>query len=94
MRDQTLVLGLALRGVVPGSHLIISDDVMWRWVILLLVCAQTCCARLMAETPLGAWFYRWTQASNVVGLDRVEVADGRRPIGVDNLMVLQEDVAG
>ena len=75
MQGWTLVLGLALRGVALGSHLITNNDA-WRWMISSLVRALTCCVPPMVEMPLEAWFYCRAQASHVVGLDRVEASDG------------------
>ena len=77
MRDRALIPGLALRGVAPGSHQITNVDIAWRWVISWLVYALTCCIPLVAETPLGVWLYRWTQASHAVPLGRVEAGDER-----------------
>jgi hypothetical protein len=54
----------------------------------------TCCAPLVGETLPGAWFYRQTQASHAVSLDRVEAGDGCRPIGMDDLAAPQKDLAG
>ena len=76
MQDLTLVLGSALRGVAPGSHLITNDDAAWWRVISYLKRALTRCAPLVVKTPLGVWFYRWTQASHMVGQDRVEAGGG------------------
>jgi hypothetical protein len=41
-----------------------------------------------------AWFYHQNRASHVVGLDSVEASDGCRPIGMDDPVVPQKDVAG
>jgi hypothetical protein len=76
MQDWTLVLGLALRGVALGSHLVTCDDTAGRRVILLFMHALTHCAPLVAGTLFGAWFYRRTQTSHTVGLDVVETGDG------------------
>ena len=76
MWDRTLVSVLSLHGVASGGHLIANDDAAWRWVTSSLVRALTSCVPLLAEAPLGAWFHRRTQASHVVGLDRVEDIDG------------------
>jgi hypothetical protein len=62
---------------VPGSHLITNDVTAWQWVISLFMRALTHCAPLVVGTLLGAWFYRWTQASHMVGLDGAKVGDGR-----------------
>ena len=94
MRDLTLVLGLALRGVAPSSHLINNDNATWRWVILSFVRALTCCAPLAVEALLGAWLYYRTQASHTVGLGRVQAGDGCQPTSVDNLVVSQKDATG
>ena len=75
MRDWSLVPSLALRGVAPGGHLIANAAALG-WVISLLVRALTCCVPLVMEMSLGAWFYRQTQASHAVGLNRVEAGDG------------------
>jgi hypothetical protein len=76
MQDWTLVLGLALRGMAPGSHLVTCDDTVGRRVISLFMHALTHCTPLVARTLLGAWFYRRTQTSHTVGLDVVETSDG------------------
>ena len=76
VQDWVLVLGLALRDVMPGSHVSTNDDAMGRRVISSFVRALTCCAPLVAETLLQAWFYRQTQASHTVSLDEVEASDG------------------
>jgi hypothetical protein len=94
LRDWALVPGLALCGVAPCSHLITNDDTAWRRVISSLMHALTCCVPLVAETPLGAWLYRRTQASDAVDLNGVETDDVHQPISVDNLMISQKDVAG
>ena len=57
MRDRTLVLGLALRGVAPGSDLITDDHATWWQVISQLVHALTHCVLLVVEMLLGVWFY-------------------------------------
>ena len=57
MRDRTLVLGSALRGVAPGSHLIVDDDDAWWLMISSLMHALTRCVPLVVEMPLEAWFY-------------------------------------
>ena len=54
MRDLSLVLGSALLGVAPDSHLITSDDAAWRRVVSLLVCALICHVPLVAAL-LRAW---------------------------------------
>jgi hypothetical protein len=72
-----LVSSLALRGMATGSHLITNDNAAWQRVISLFVRVLTCCAPLVVETLLAAWFYHQTQASPVVGLDEVEPGDGR-----------------
>ena len=56
VQDWVLVLGLALRDVAPGSHLITNDDNTWRWVISSFMRALTCCTSLVVETLLGVWF--------------------------------------
>ena len=60
----------------PGSHLTTNGVAVWRGVISSFVRALTCCALLVAEALLEAWFYHRTRASHVVGLGRVEAADG------------------
>ena len=55
-----MALGLALRGMVSGSHLINNDDDAWRWVILSFERALMRCALLAMEALLGAWLYRRT----------------------------------
>ena len=78
----------------PGSHLITNDDAAcWR-VISSLVHALTRYVPLVVDTLIRMWFHSQTQASHVVGLGRVEASDGRWPIGVDDLVVSQEDVDG
>ena len=52
-QDQIQVLGLALRGVAPVSHLITYDAATRRWVILLLMRTQACCVPPVTETLLG-----------------------------------------
>ena len=56
--DRVLVSGLALRGTVPGSHLVTCDAATRRRVISLLVRALTCGIPLVTETLLKAWFHR------------------------------------
>jgi hypothetical protein len=58
MRDWALVLGLALRGMALGSHLITNDDAAWRRVISSLMYALTHCVLLVVEVPLEACFHR------------------------------------
>ena len=74
--DWTLVSGMPLRGVAPGSRLITNDIATWQWVILSFVRALTHCAPLVAGMLLRAWFYRRTQASHAVGLDGAKAGDG------------------
>jgi cell division protein FtsL len=41
--------------MVPGSHLIASDIVTWRRVILSLACALIRCVLLVVKMSLRAW---------------------------------------
>ena len=72
-----LVLGLVLSGVALASYWITSIDVVWRWVVSLLVCALTWGVPLVEEMLFGAWFYRRNQVSHAVDLDGVGASDGR-----------------
>ena len=54
MQDLVLALGLALRGVASGNHLINSDDATWHRMISSFTCALTRFAPLDAEALLGA----------------------------------------
>jgi steroid 5-alpha reductase family enzyme len=54
MWDRIQVLGLALCGMVPVSHLITCDATARQWVVLLLVRTWACRVPLVMETLLGA----------------------------------------
>ena len=75
MLHDVVVVVSPLLGV--GSHLITNDDTAGRRVISSLMYALTRYIPLVVETLLRAWLYHGFHASREVGLDRVEVDDGR-----------------
>lgn len=62
MRNLILVLGLALQGMVPDSHLITSDDAAWWRMVSSLVWALICRIPLVA-TLLRIGLYHRIHAS-------------------------------
>ena len=75
-QDWILVLGLALHGATPVSHLIIGDDAAWWQVVSPLVHALVHCVPLMEKTLSRAWLYCGVQFSHTVSLDWVGASDG------------------
>ena len=74
MRGLTLVLGLALQGMVLDSHLITNDNAAWWRMVSSLMCALICRVPLVAAL-LRTRLCHGIQASHTVGLDRVESGD-------------------